>query len=97
MFLHQVKMNCKKYWTPVQWVTLIALIGIYCQVGLGWPPLNAWGIAELGSAAIVLRMIWAFLKTVWEWGTAYCKKLRTFPTALRKFSRSYWSDQVTAA
>jgi len=40
---------------------------------------------------LAATVAWAFLKTCWELGTVYYKRLCTFVGALRKFCREYWS------
>ena len=97
MFLHQVKMNWKKYRKPAKVILLVTLIRVYLETGLGWPPLNYLGMIKLALVSIGAMVGWAFLETLWHLGTAYFKTLCTFVVAARKFCRDYWSNKATAA
>jgi hypothetical protein len=93
MFLHHVKQNWKKkYQTITEMAGILALTGVYIDVGLGlkWGPFNWLGCIELGSVVLVGTALLAFLTTLWEFWSAYRKKLRAFVVALRKFCRDYW-------
>ena len=97
MFLHRVKMNCKRYSTPVKIVLLITLIRTYLEVGLGWRPLDYRQCIKLFLITAVVTGGWALLKTLAELGRAYWNELCTFVVALRKFSREYWGKKEVRA
>ena len=93
MFLHHVKQNWKKkYQTTAEIVGILVLTGIYLEVGLElkWGLFNWLGFLELGSVILAGTWLLAFLTTLWEFWTAYHKKLRAFLATLRKFCRDYW-------
>ncbi len=93
MFLHRVKRNFKeKYAKPLAIVLLVALSRTYVEVGLGWPPLSYTGCFKIFLAAVVIAGSLAVLKTLWELGLAYYKRLCNFVVALAKFSRNYWEN-----
>ena len=97
MFLHQVKMNWKKYRRLMGIILAFTLVRIYVEVGLGWAPMNYLAVLKFVLGALAVTVALAFLKTVWDLGTAYYNKLCTFAVALRKFSRDYWSTRKLAA
>ncbi|MBV9081299.1 MAG: hypothetical protein JOZ62_01385 [Acidobacteriaceae bacterium] len=96
MFLHRVKMNWKRYQTAAEIILLVAMIRVFCEVCLRWAPLDYIRALELATFAIAGMAALAFLKSLWELGIAYHKKLRMFVVALRTFSRAYWSNKTTA-
>jgi hypothetical protein len=96
MFLHQVKMNWKKYRRLVEMVLLFAAARAYVELRLGWAPLNYLAVLKLALGLLAFTVAWAFLKTLWELGMAYHRKLCTFYAALRKFCREYWSSKAAA-
>jgi hypothetical protein len=53
--------------------------------------LDGYAILQIGMRVLAATVAWAFLKTCWELGTVYYKRLCTFVGALRKFCREYWS------
>ena len=91
MFLHRVKMNWKKHRTFTFTILLVALARIVLGDVGGGVPLSEFRILELSFGVLIATAAWAFLKTSWELGTVYCKRLCTFVVALRKFCRDYWS------
>ena len=97
MFLHQVKMNWKKYRRLMGILLGFTLIRIYLEVGLGWAPLNYLATLKLALGALAVTVALAFLETLWDLGSAYYKKLCTYAVAVRKFSRDYWSTRKLAA
>jgi hypothetical protein len=58
--------------------------------------LSSLGMLKIGLGVLTAMLAWAFLKTCWELGIVYCKKLCTFVVALRKFCRDYWSKTAAA-
>jgi hypothetical protein len=97
MFLHQVKMNWKKYRRLMGLILAFSLVRIYVEVGLGWAPMNYLASLKFVLGALAVTIALAFLKTLWDLGTAYGKKLCTFAVAVRRFSRDYWSTRKLAA
>jgi hypothetical protein len=96
MFLQRVKRNFKeKYAKPLAIVLLVALCRAYVEIGLGWPPLTYTGCFQIFLAAVVVAGSLAVLKTLWELGIAYYKRLCTFVVAVAKFSRNYWEDKTS--
>ena len=91
MFLHRVKMNWKKHQTLTLTILLVALARIVLENGFGEAPLSAYAILQIGVRVLIAMAAWAILKTCWELGTVYCKRLCTFVGALRRFCREYWS------
>ena len=91
MFLHQVKMNWKKYRRLIGLILAFTLVRIYVEVGLGWAPMNYLAVLKFALGTLAVTVALAFLRTVWDLGTAYGKKLCTFAVAVRRFSRDYWS------
>ena len=96
MFLHRVKMNWKMYQLPAAIVLVFATIRTFLEVDLGWAPLNYLAVLKLALGVLVVTVAWAFLKTLWELGSVYYKKLCTFTVALRRFCRDYWSSKTAA-
>ena len=93
MFLHRVKMNWKKHQTLTLTILLVALARIVLEDVVGAVPLGEFGF---GFGVLIATVAWAFLKTCWELGAVYCKRLCTFVVALRKFCRDYWSKTAEA-
>ena len=91
MFLHRVKMNWKKHQTLTLTILLVALARFVLEDAHGEAPLDGYGILQIGVRVLAATVAWAFLKTCWELGTVYYKRLCTFVGALRKFCREYWS------
>ena len=91
MFLHRVKMNWKKHQTLTLTILLVALARIVLENGFGEAPLSGYAILQIGVRVLIAMVAWAFLKTCWELGTVYYKRLCTFVCALRRFCREYWS------
>ena len=91
MFLHRVKMNWKKHQTLTLTIVLVALARIVLEDAHGEAPLDGYAILQIGVRVLAATVAWAFLKTCWELGTVYYKRLCTFVGALRKFCREYWS------
>jgi hypothetical protein len=91
MFLHRVKMNWKKHRTLTLTILLVALVRIVLENVFGEVPLSGYGILKIGLGVLTATVAWAFLKTCWELGAVYCKRLCTFVAALRRFCRDYWS------
>jgi hypothetical protein len=91
MFLHRVKMNWKKHQTLTLTILLVALARIVLEDVHGEAPLDGYAILQIGVRVLAATVAWAFLKTSWELGTVYYKRLCTFVGALRKFCREYWS------
>jgi hypothetical protein len=91
MFLHRVKMNWKKHQTLTLTILLVALARIVLEDAHGAAPLDGYAILQIGVRVLAATVAWAFLKTCWELGTVYYKRLCTFVGALRKFCREYWS------
>ena len=91
MFLHRVKMNWKKHQTFTLTIVLVALARIVLEDAHGEAPLDGYAILQIGMRVLAATVAWAFLKTCWELGTVYYKRLCTFVGALRKFCREYWS------
>ncbi len=91
MFLHRVKMNWKKHRTLTLTILLVALARIVLEDAHGETPLDGYAILQIGVRVLAATVAWAFLKTCWELGTVYYKRLCTFVGALRKFCREYWS------
>jgi hypothetical protein len=97
MFLHQVKMNWKKYRRLIGIILAFTLVRIYVEVGLRWAPMDYIAVLKFALGALAATVALAFLKTLWDLGTAYYKRLCTFAVAVRKFSRDYWSTRKLAA
>ncbi|MFN7998384.1 MAG: hypothetical protein U0Q18_32485 [Bryobacteraceae bacterium] len=91
MFLHRVKMNWKKHQTLTLTILLVALAQIVLGNVLGDGLFSDYATLKVGVLVVAATVAWAFLKTSWELGTVYYKRLRTFMGALRKFCRDYWS------
>ena len=91
MFLHRVKLNWKKHQT-LCWIILLVVFGQMVMDNVfGEAMLGGFGILKIGLGILAVTLVWAFLKTCWELGTVYCRRLCTFVVALRKFCRDYWS------
>jgi len=91
MFLHRVKMNWKKHQTLTLTILLVVLARIVLEDAHGEAPLDGYAILQIGVRVLAATVAWAFLKTCWELGTVYYKRLCTFVGALRRFCREYWS------
>ena len=91
MFLHRVKMNWKKHQTLTLTILLVALARIVLENVFGDGLFNDYSTLKFGVAVVAATVAWAFLKTCWELGTVYYKRLCTFVCALRRFCREYWS------
>ena len=92
MFLHRVKLNWKKHQALTLTILLVALARIVLENVFGEAPLDGYAILKHWRWEFwPLTVAWAFLKTCWELGTVYYKRLCTFVAALRKFCRDYWS------
>ncbi len=91
MFLHRVKMNWKKHQTLTLTILLVALAHIVLEDAFGDGLFSGYSTLKIGLGVLAATVAWAFLKTSWELGTVYYKRLRTFMGALRKFCRDYWS------
>jgi hypothetical protein len=96
MFLHRVKMNWKKHQTLTLTILLVALARIALEDVVGAVPLGEFGFLKIGFGVLIATVAWAFLKTCWELGAVYYKRLCTFVVALRKFCRDYWSKTAAA-
>ena len=96
MFLHRVKMNWKKHQTLTLTILLVTLARIVLENVVGEVPLSEFSFLKIGFGVLIATVAWAFLKTCWELGTVYCKRLCTFVVALRKFCRDYWSKTAAA-
>ncbi len=96
MFLHRVKMNWKKHQTLTLAILLVALARIVLEDVVGAVPLGEFGFLKIGFGVLIATVAWAFLKTCWELGAVYYKRLCTFMVALRKFCRDYWSKTAAA-
>ena len=96
MFLHRVKMNWKKHQTLTLTILLVALARIVLENVVGEVPLSEFGLLKIGIGVLIATVAWAFLKTCWELGAVYYKRLCTFVVALRKFCRDYWSKTAAA-
>ena len=96
MFLHRVKMNWKKHQTLTLTILLVALARIVLEDVAGAVPLGEFGFLKIGFGVLIATVAWAFLKTCWELGAVYYKRLCTFVVALRKFCRDYWSKTAAA-
>ena len=96
MFLHRVKMNWKKHQTLTLTILLVALARIVMEDVVGAVPLGEFGFLKIGFGVLIATVAWAFLKTCWELGAVYYKRLCTFVVALRKFCRDYWSKTAAA-
>ena len=96
MFLHRVKTNWKKHQTLTLAILLVALARIVLENVVGEVPLSEFSFLKIGFGVLIATAAWAFLKTCWELGTVYCKRLCTFVVALRKFCRDYWSKTAAA-
>jgi hypothetical protein len=84
-------MNWKKHQTLTLTILLVALARIVLANVFGDGLLSDYGTLKFGMVVVAATVAWAFLKTSWELGIAYYKRLRTFMGALRKFCRDYWS------
>ena len=96
MFLHRVKMNWKKHQTLTLTILLVALARIVLEDVVGAVPLGEFGFLKIGFGVLIATVALAFLKTCWELGAVYYKRLCTFVVALRKFCRNYWSKTAAA-
>jgi len=96
MFLHRVKMNWKKHQTLTLAILLVALARIVLENVVGVVPSSEFGFLKIGLGVLIATVAWAFLKTCWELGAVYYKRLCTFVVALRKFCRDYWSKTAAA-
>jgi hypothetical protein len=84
-------MNWKKHQTLTLTILLVALARIVLENAFGEAPLSGYSILKIGMGVLAATVAWAFLKTCWELGTVYYKKLCTFMGALREFCRDYRS------
>jgi hypothetical protein len=91
MFLHRVKTNWKKHQTLNLTILLVALARIVLENAFGDAPSDGYAIVQIGVRVLAETVAWAFLKTCWELGTVFYKRLCTFIGALRRFCREYWS------
>jgi hypothetical protein len=91
MFLHRVKMNWKKHQTLTVTILLVALAQIVLGNVFGDGLFSGYSTLKIGVVVLAATVAWAFLKTSWELGTVYYKRLCTFVSALRRFCREYWS------
>lgn len=91
MFLHRVKLNWKKHQALAWTILLVAFARMVMDNVFGVAVLTGYGILKIGLGVVAATLAWAFLKTCWELGTVYCRRLCTFVAALRKFCRDYWS------
>jgi len=96
MFLHRVKMNWKKHQTLTLTILIVALARIVLEDVVGAVPLGEFGFLKIGFGMLIATVAWAFLKTCWELGAVYYRRLCTFVVALRKFCRDYWSKTAAA-
>ncbi len=96
MFLHRVKLNWKKHQALAWTILLVAFARMVMDNVFGEAVLSGYGLLKIGLGILAATMAWAFLKTCWELGTVYCKRLCTFVVALRKFCRDYWSKTAAA-
>ena len=91
MFLHRVKLNWKKHQALAWTILLVAFARMVMDNVFGEALLTGYGILKIGLGIVAATLAWAFLKTCWELGTVYSRRLCTFVVALRKFCRDYWS------
>jgi hypothetical protein len=91
MFLHRVKTNWKKHQALTLTILLVALARIVLEDAFGEAPSDGYAILQTGVRVLAATVAWALLKTCWELGTVYYKRLCTFIGALRRFCREYWS------
>jgi len=96
MFLHRVKLNWKKHQALTLTILLVALARIVLENVVGAVPWGEFGFLKIGFGVLIATVAWAFLKTCWELGAVYYKRLCTFVVALRKFCRDYWSKTAAA-
>ena len=91
MFLHRVRMNWKRHQTLTLTILLAALAHVVLEDAFGDGLFSGYSTLKIAVGVLAVTVAWAFLKTSWELGTVYYKRLRTFMGALRKFCRDYWS------
>ena len=91
MFLHRVKTNWKRHQALTLTILLVAVARIVLENAFGEAPLSGYGILKIGLGVLAATVAWAFLKTCWELGSVYHRRLCTFLAALRRFCREYWS------
>jgi hypothetical protein len=96
MFFSRMATNWQKHQRLTIAILAFAVFRIVVERGFGWAPLDWPAALKMASGFAAATVAWAFLKTLWELGTAYHKKLCTFLTALRKFCREYWSSRTAA-
>jgi hypothetical protein len=84
-------MNWKKHRTLNLTILLVTLARIVLENVFGEVSLSGYAILKIAMGVLAATVAWAFLKTCWELGTVYYKRLCTFAGALRKFCRDYWS------
>jgi len=86
-----VKLNWKKHQALAWTILLVAFATMVMDNVSGEAVLTGYRILKIGLGFWAATLVWAFLKTCWELGTVYRKRLCTFVVALRKFCRDYWS------
>ena len=96
MFLHRVKLNWKKHQALAWTILLVPLARMVMDNVFGEAVLSGYGLLKIALGILAATLAWAFLKTCWELGTVYCRRLCTFVVALRKFCRDYWSKTAAA-
>jgi hypothetical protein len=84
-------MNWKKHQTLTVTILLVALAQIVLGNVFGDGLFSGYSTLKIGVVVLAATVAWAFLKTSWELGTVYYKRLCTFVSALRRFCREYWS------
>jgi hypothetical protein len=96
MFFSRMATNWQKHQRLTIAILAFAVFRIVVERGFGWAPLDWPAVLKMALGFAAATAAGAFLKTLWELGTAYHKKLCTFLTALRKFCREYWSSRTAA-
>jgi hypothetical protein len=91
MFLHRVKRNWKKHQALTLTIVSVALGRMAIDKVSGVATLSGYGILGIALGVVLAAVAVAFLKTCWELGTVYYRKLCTFVVALRRFCRDFWS------
>ena len=96
MFLHRVKLNWKKHQALAWTILLVAFARMVMDNVFAEAVLSGYGVLKIVLGILAATLAWAFLKTCWELGAVYYKRLCTFVVALRKFCRDYWSKTAAA-
>jgi hypothetical protein len=90
MFLHRVKRNWKKHQALTLTIVAVALGRMAIDKASGAATLSGCGILGIALGVLTVAVAVAFLKTCWELGIVYYRKLCTFVVALRRFCRDFW-------